>query len=289
MRRTLPLTIVLAAVVVVGCASPAPHRISQPAATSPASGPARSTSTTTTTSTTTSTTSTTTTHRPAADPERAAAAAFAAAYVRFLDGTATAGELPAATASVRAQAAQAGAIPTRRRRGTLVLTKLEPARGLTDAYLLSARDDAHTFYAQLNLTLQARHWIVSQLTPPDFDQVFAAAGPPPPRPPAGSAAAEQAARAFLRGYLPWLYAEGSLKAIADATRGLLSRLAASPPNVPPTMQRLHPRVDAIAMQRDHGSWRALPSITDGHETYEIVLTIKHTSTVWQVSNVGVPR
>ena len=68
--------------------------------------------------------STTSAQRPARPH---AAAEFAAAYVRFLDGTGTASGLPDATSSVRALAARAGSIPAARRRGTLVLDRA--ARG----------------------------------------------------------------------------------------------------------------------------------------------------------------
>ena len=56
--------------------------------------------------------------------EHAAALLFAPAYVRFLDGAGTASGLPDTTSSVRALAAQAGAIPATRRRGTLLMTEL---------------------------------------------------------------------------------------------------------------------------------------------------------------------
>lgn len=289
MRRALALTTALA-LTLAACGTPAPHRISEPPTSIPrTSPPSSSTPAATATSTPVTSTSPRITRRQTVNPEQAAAAAFAAVYVRFLDGAGTVSELPAVAAAARAQAAQAGPIPPGRRRGTLVLAKLDRARGATNTYLLSARDDAHTLYAQLALSLRAGRWIVTELTPPDFVQVFASAGPPPPRPPARSAAAEQAARSFLRGYLPWLYGEGSLAAIRAASGGLRSRLAADPPNVPPTMQRLRPRVDAIAMQRERDAWRALPSVTDGHETYELVLTIKPVGTAWQITNVGAPR
>ena len=81
---------------------------------------------------------------------------FAAAYVRFLDGAGTASGLPDATSSVRALAARAGSIPAARRRGTLLMTELRPAVGASDSYLLTARDDAHAFYAQMTLAEQRR-------------------------------------------------------------------------------------------------------------------------------------
>jgi hypothetical protein len=52
------------------------------------------------------------------------------------------------------------------------------------------------------------------------------------------------------------------------------------------MHALRPKVAAIAMQRRGHGWQALPNINDGHETYELVLTVAHTHGRWLVSNVG---
>ena len=232
-----------------------------------------------------STTNTTNT----AAAEHVAVSQFAAAYVQFLDGDSIASELPDATAGVRALAGQSGPIPAARQRGTLVMTQLRLAVGNTGSYLLTARDDAHAFYAQMTLAEQHGRWLVVELTPPDFVQVFAPPGPPSSAAPPGSAGAQDAARLFLRGYLPWLYGQAPLRAITRATSGLLADLKAHPPRIPPTMQALRPKVAAIALQRrDHG-WQALPNISDGHETYELVLTIVQERGRWLVSNVANPR
>jgi hypothetical protein len=169
------------------------------------------------------------------------------------------------------------------------MTELRPAVGASDSYLLTARDHAHAFYAQMTLAEQHGRWLVAELTPPDFVQVFAPVGPPPPAPPRGSAGAENAARLFLRGYLPWLYGQAPLRAITAATSGLLADLKAHPPRIPLTMQALRPKVAAIAMQRHSRSWQALPNINDGHETYELVLTVAQTRGRWLISNVSSPR
>ena len=170
-----------------------------------------------------------------------AASLFAGAYVRFLDGIGTVAALPDATGSVRALAAQAGPVPAARRRGTLVLWQLRAALDQSDSYLLAARDDAHTFYAQIALRERQGRWIVVQLTPPDFVQTFAPAGPQSPAPPRGSAAAQDAAVRFLQGYLPWLYGQAPLHAIRAATSGLLASLGSHPPRVPPAMRSLRPQ------------------------------------------------
>src|SRR5207248_2151503 len=104
-----------------------------------------------------------------------------------------------------------------------------------------------------------------------------------------SRAPEHAARAFLAGYLPWLYGQGPLRAIHDTTRALLASVASRPPRVPLTMRSLHPKLVALAVQHHRGGWQALPNITDGRETYELVLTITQTRGRWLVSGVSNPR
>ena len=221
--------------------------------------------------------------------EDAAVSQFAAAYVRFLDGAGTASGLADATSTVRALAARAESIPAARRRGTLLMTELRAAVGVSNSYLLTARDDAHAFYAQMTLAEHNGRWLIVELTPPDFVQVFALAGPPPPAALRGSAAAENVARLFLRGYLPWLYGQAPLRSITAATSGLLADLKTHPTRIPATMQALRPKVAAIAMQRRGHVWQALPNISDGHETYELVLTVAQTRGRWLVSNVSSPR
>jgi hypothetical protein len=221
--------------------------------------------------------------------EHVAGALFAAAYVQFLDGAGTAAALPDATMSVRVLAGQAGPVPAARRRGTLALAELRAAPGQPGSYVLAAHDAAHTFYATITLSQRHGRWLVSGLTPPDFVQALAPAGPSAPAPPSGSAAPERAARGFLAGYLPWLYGRGSLDAIHNATAKLLTGLEHRPPRVPLTMRSLRPELVAIALQRRGSSWRALPNVTDGRETYELVLTVTHTRGRWLISAVSNPR
>ena len=147
----------------------------------------------------------------------------------------------------------------------------------------------YTFYATIAVSQQNGRWLVSELTPPDFVQALALPGPPAPPPPAGSSAPERAARVFLDGYLPWLYGQGSLGAIHDATANLVVGLQRCPPRVPLTMRSLHPKLAAITLERHRGGWQALPNITDGRATYELVLTITQARDRWLVSSAGNPR
>jgi hypothetical protein len=94
---------------------------------------------------------------------------------------------------------------------------------------------------------------------------------------------------FLQAYLPWLYGHASLRAVKDAAPGLLASLKSHPPRVPPTLQSLQPKIVAIAMQRHGSGWQALPNITDGRDTFELVLTITRAHGRWLVSNVSSAR
>ncbi len=214
---------------------------------------------------------------------------FAGAYARFLGGELTAAQLPDATPSVRRLAAAGGQVPPARRRGTLALASIKPALGVPGRWYLTARDLAHTFYTAVDVGERAGRPVVTGVETPDFEQVLAPPGPPSPPPPTGSQPALTAARVFLRGYLPWLYGEGPLSAIRDATSGLLAYLKAHTPIVPLTVQHLHPRVAAIAAQPDGGSWQALPNITDGDETYELVLCLQSNNGRWVVHAVASPQ
>lgn len=225
----------------------------------------------------------------AQDQRAATAAEFAGAYVPFLDGAGTAAALPDATRSVRALAGQAGPVPAARRRGPLVLAALRAVQGEPGRYVLAASDAAHTFYVTIAVSQQHGRWLVTGLTPPDFVQALAPPGPPALVPPPGSSAPEHAARAFLDGYLPWLYGQGPLRAIHDTTGALLAGLSRRPPRVPLTMRSLHPKFAAIALQHHRGGWQALPNISDGRETYELVLTMTQTRGRWLVSGVSSPR
>ena len=95
---------------------------------------------------------------------------------------------------------------------------------------------------------------------------------------------------FLGAYLPWLYGQAPLHAVRAATPGLLARL--SRPIRRAFRRRcssLHAKVAAIAMQRRGSGWQALPNITDGRDTYELVLTITRPTTGGSSRNVSSPR
>ena len=127
---------------------------------------------------------------------------------------------------MRAIAGQAGPVPGRRRRGTLVLTQLRRTQGAAISYFVAARDQAHTFYVQITLGLERGRWVVVELAHQAAGLRAGARGggpagagrrPAPPRQPGTTA------RRFLQGYLRWLYGQARLPAIADATAGRAGR------------------------------------------------------------------
>ena len=215
----------------------------------------------------------------------ATARAFATAYGRYLDGQLRADALPDATSTARAQAG--ATIPPTRRAGPLALQSIQQIPA-SRTFVITLRDPAHTFTAQLTLATVSGRWLMVAVAPPDLDTILAPAPRAIPQP-AGAGPAEHAARIFMSGYLAWLYRQAPLRAVETATGGLLASFKAHPPRVPPTMQALRPNVAAIAIQRRDHHWQALTNINDGQETYELVLTIAHTHGRWLVSTVSSPR
>jgi hypothetical protein len=210
---------------------------------------------------------------------------FAIAYGRYLDGQLRAGALPDVTSTARAQAGPM--IPPARRADPLTVQSVQqiPAGA---RFMIALRDRAHTFTASLTLAKVRGRWLLVSVSPPDLDTILA----PTPRPipePEGSGPPERAARMFIAGYLAWLYGQAPVHAIRTAASRLLARFTGHPPRVPPTIRSLRPAVEAIAMARSGRGWQALANISDGHETYELVLTIAHTREQWLISNVSSPQ
>ncbi len=209
---------------------------------------------------------------------------FAGAYGAYLDGRAPAATLPDASASARGQVGPA--IPAARRAGTLALVAVSQI-ARSRSYIVSLRDRQHTFGAQLTLTATASGWVVSAVSPPDLDTILGASPPAIP-PPAGSAGAQHAARAFMNGYLAWLYGHGPVDAIPDAARPLLTQLKANPPpNAPPAF--LHAHLVALGPTAPPDEWLAYVSVNDGQLTYRLPLTVVATQGRWLVSEVGSPQ
>jgi len=222
--------------------------------------------------------------RPASPSLLHAAMTFAVAYAHYLDARLPAAALPDASAQVRAQAGQV--MSARARRGPLAVKSVAPVPG-GSTFMAQLADRAHRFTIQLTLAPVSGRGLVVGVVPPDFDSLVG----PPTRPisqPAGSTAPAATARRFLHGYLPWLYGHEPVAVDAGATGALLGALKAHPPNIPPSMQGLHSRLAALGLQRQGGAWQALANVTDGRETYELILTLTQTRGRWFVSSVGEP-
>ena len=77
--------------------------------------------------------------------------------------------------------------------------------------------------------------------------------------------------------------------VHDATAALLGQLKAHPPNIPPSLQGLHPRLAALGMERHAPGWQALANVTDGRQTYDLTLTVVSDHGRWLVSDVSYPH
>jgi hypothetical protein len=211
---------------------------------------------------------------------------FAGAYGAYLDGRVPAATLPDATAAARGEVGPP--IPASRRAGTLALSAISQIPG-GPSYIVSLRDRQHTFGAQLTLTATATGWQVNAISPPDLDTILGPAASAIP-PPAGSAGAQQAARAFIAGYLAWLYRHAPADAIADATPSLLTELKANPPaNYPPAYLALAHVVALTLKAAPDGSWLAYVTVNDGALTYDLPLTVIAAQGRWLISKVGSPQ
>jgi hypothetical protein len=106
-------------------------------------------------------------------------------------------------------------------------------------------------------------------------------------------AALSAARRFLRTYLPFTYGQLPARTIRGAVPALRTRIAASPPEVPATIRRLHPRVTALtiipARIIDSGAgWAAIATVTDRLETYHVTVTLGQQHGRWLVTSILAP-
>lgn len=276
-RRLLALAASVAAILASGCGS---STISQPGASG--SGATAAASGTTAAR---SPSSAAAARRSSRVTAAAVAAAFAGAYARYLDGLLPAAALPSSTPTARAQAGPV--IPPDGRAGALSVQPLEPLAG-GQTFAVQLRDRAHTFAVQLTVGWVRSRWLIVGLQAPDLDSILHTQNRPIPQP-SGSAAAAGAARAFMGGYLPWLYGQGRVSQVHDATAALLGQLKAHPPNIPPSLQGLHPRLAALGMERHAPGWQALANVTDGRQTYDLTLTVVSDHGRWLVSDVSYPH
>ena len=242
------------------------------APTTAATAPAGSTSTSSATlstvtvpATPAASTQTTTVASTAAAPSaRAVAHTFAVAYARYLSGTASASQLPDATAAARQTAGSAGRPPT----ATVTVLSLSPAAGAS--WVVVMRDGAHRLIAQLMLAKPASGWIVNKLVPPDFStQLQPVSKHSGPKVPKGGAAPLRTTRAFLKVYLHVTRATvGHLRSLV--TPRLLAQLKR---DAPPQAGPAQARVLVIPIRRHGVSWIATPSLSNGTNTYQLTITL----------------
>jgi hypothetical protein len=95
-------------------------------------------------------------------------------------------------------------------------------------------------------------------------------------------------RAFLAGYLPYLYGQTMHPALAGATADLRVRLLAHPPHTTRTIRSRRPRVTELRTLRVKGGLaRLLATVADGDVRYPIVLALARRSDGrWEVSSVA---
>lgn len=105
--------------------------------------------------------------------------------------------------------------------------------------------------------------------------------------PADDDAAAATARAFLDGYLPYLYGQAPAGRVEDATTGFARALERGRRVVPPGIRTLHPRVVAIhASPLEPGHAIASALVSDGEVVqYPIRLVLTETARRWLVSGL----
>jgi hypothetical protein len=220
-------------------------------------------------------------HSRTISPARAAAE-YAALYAKYLDGRLPAAVLPALGSATLSELGPV--IPRRARKGELAVQQVKRTPS-GSTFSVELRDRIHVFGVQLTVGWTNARWAVSNVVAPDVDTILHSRTIPIPQP-SRSVAAQRAARAFMSGYLRWLYGAGPLRANRDATSRLVARLNAHRPNVPPTFRGLHARLDSLGMQLAGSGWRAFALVTDPRATYDLVASIKLSAGRWLVTDVG---
>ncbi len=205
---------------------------------------------------------------------------FATSYGRYLDGQLPPTALVDGTATAQKQAGVP--IPARYRAGNLTVAYVRRSSH-RDTFIVGYRDHEHDYSAQLTLAPRRGRWQVTQLLGPDLDSLLRRTRPIPLE--AGSGLAARAAGQFLTGYLPWLYGQARATTIKAATPQLIGQLKANPPRVPPTLERVGPRVVALGTRRARGAWTALANITAGQQTYELTVAVARARGHWWVTRV----
>lgn len=105
-----------------------------------------------------------------------------------------------------------------------------------------------------------------------------------PDTPAPAAAA--AARAFLSGYLAYLYGQASGSQVRDASPQLMALLTRGSPSVTAATRRLHPVVIALGAHEPGGDvLHVTAMISDGQSRYPIRIVMVRGQRGWEASQV----
>jgi len=215
-----------------------------------------------------------------------AVTAFGNAYARYLDGRQQAHALPATTPAAQAEAGTP--LPPSARKGSLTVASVQPLNS-SYKFLINLQDRVRSVAVQVVLTLAGSQWQITQIVPPNIADVV----PPPASPvasPHTSAAVRSSARAFLHGYLAWLYGHAPATAITRATPSLIRRLKHNPPRIPPTFLSLHGHTAALDVRPAAAdTWKAVAAVTDSQNTYNLALSLAQRNGRWLVTSVRAPH
>jgi len=214
---------------------------------------------------------------------RMLAAAFAAAYPRYLTGRLPAQRLPGLTPAALANLEQTRPLSPRQRAIHLRLRTVNGEDGgwtITYTATLGARRT--TITAGLTLIPRSGGWQITRITPPDLDQLTAVH----PLAPAPPSALRGAAVAFTRSYLAYTYAHAPAAILTHLTARLREQLAARPPSVPVWIRALHPQIINVAFARLNSTvWLAIAQVTDGPDRYTIQTTLALDGRGWTAIHV----
>ena len=96
--------------------------------------------------------------------------------------------------------------------------------------------------------------------------------------PARSAAAVRVSRAFLAGYLPYLYGHAPASDITNATGGLLRSLKDEPPRVSPAVAASDPEVVSLTTTAIAGGLPGVRALLNDGSLIDYAITLQLTST-----------
>ncbi|MBV9193389.1 MAG: hypothetical protein JO168_04530, partial [Solirubrobacterales bacterium] len=166
---------------------------------------------------------------------------------RYLQRQLSATRLPDCSSAAKATITAAGPLPTQLQARLQLISVHGGPPVWTAQYAITLQQRHYTLPAGVTLANAATGWEITAVTPSDPDQVLV----PDARDniPAAPPAARKAARALITSWLEYTYGHATARQLQDLTTSLRANLAASPPDVPPAMRALHPRITNIALSK----------------------------------------